>query len=187
MDAIKKSGAKIEYEQFGRGVGVVKQADGTTYWVDVTGYAGDGTPEQTGRYYLTIVEIASMEQVITAKTLGDDLKQTGRSVLYIQFETGKAAIQSGSLKIIEQMAAYLNANKSVKVFIVGHTDNAGTFEPNMVLSEQRAVAVVTALTSQYKVSAGQLIAKGVGPLSPIATNMSENGKKLNRRVEMVLQ
>lgn len=187
MDAIRKSGAIIEYEHYGRGVGSVKQADGSVFWVDVAGYVGDGTPEQTAHYYLTILEIAPMEQVITAKSLGDDLKQTGRSVLYIQFETGKASIKPESVKILEQMAAYLNANKSIKVYIVGHTDNEGSLDLNMNLSEQRAIAVVTFLQENFKVQSGQLLARGVGPLSPLASNSNENGKKLNRRVEMVLQ
>jgi OmpA-OmpF porin, OOP family len=187
MDAIKKQGAKIEYEQHGRGVGMVQQPDGTTFWVDVTGYVGDGSPEQTEHFYLVIIEIAPMEQVITAKTMGDDLKQTGRSVLYIQFETGKATIKNESLKMVEQMANYLNANKSVKVYIVGHTDNDGTLDFNMKLSEQRAVSVVQALVNQYKVQPAQITAKGAGPLAPVASNFNENGKKLNRRVEMVLQ
>ena len=187
MEAIKKQGAKIEYESAGRGVGVIKQADGTMFWVDVAGYIGDGSPEQTGHYIVTIVEIASMEQVITATSLGDDLQQTGRSVLYIQFESGKSTIKPESMKMIEQMELYLNANKSKNVFIVGHTDNAGTIEMNMKLSEERAVAVVNTLVGQYNVSAKQVIAKGIGPLAPIASNNSEDGKKLNRRVEMVLQ
>ena len=187
MEAIKKQGAKIEYESAGRGVGVIKQADGTMVWVDVAGYIGIGSPEQTGQYIVTIVEIASMEQVITATSLGDDLQQTGRSVLYIQFESGKSTIKPESMKMIEQMALYLNANKSKNVFIVGHTDNAGTIDMNMKLSEERAVAVVNALVGQYNVSPKQVIAKGIGPLAPIASNNSEDGKKLNRRVEMVLQ
>jgi OOP family OmpA-OmpF porin len=187
MDAIRKLGAKIEHEQFGRGVGIIKQADGTTYWVDVTGYVGDGTPEQTGHYYLVIVEIAAMEQVITAKGLGDDLKQTGRAVLYIQFDTGKSTIKPESAKVIEQMAAYLNANQSTTIYIVGHTDNEGSLEMNLKLAEDRANAVVTVLITRHKVAENQLIAKGVGPLSPIASNLTDAGKKLNRRVEMVLR
>lgn len=187
MEAIKKLGAKIEHESINRGVGVIKQSSGTTYWVDVTGYVGDGSPEQTGHYYLTIIELAPMEQVISAKTIGDELKLSGRSVLYIQFESGKSVIMQESKKIIEQMADYLKSNNNLKVFIVGHTDNNGSLEFNLQLSEQRALAVVKELINVYKVSSGQLTSKGVGQLAPVASNTSEDGKKLNRRVEMVLQ
>jgi len=187
VEAMKKQGGKVMYEQNGRGVVMVKRADGSEVWMDVAGYVGDGTSEETGHFYLTIVEIASMEQVITAVSLADELKNTGKTVLYIQFETGKSTIKQESIKIVEQMGKLLNSDKTLKVFIVGHTDNAGVLDANMKLSEERANAVVSMLTVNYKVAAGQLIGKGVGPLSPIANNNSEAGKKLNRRVEMVKQ
>jgi outer membrane protein OmpA-like peptidoglycan-associated protein len=187
MDAIKKQGGKITLSENGRGVAYAKKNDGTVVWVDVAGWIGDGSPEATELYILTIVEIAPMEQVITAQNLGNDLKNTGKAVLYIQFETGKSTIQQESYPIIEQMAGLLNANPGMKVFIVGHTDNVGTLENNMKLSEERALAVMNALVGQYKVNVAQLISKGVGPLSPLASNDTEDGKKLNRRVEMVKQ
>lgn len=187
MEAMKKLNAKIEYEHYGRGVAHLKKVDGSEIWVDIGGYVGDGTPEETGHFYLTIIEIAAMEQVITAKSLGDELKNTGKTVLYIQFETAKSTIKEESIKIIEQMATLLNSDKSLKVYIVGHTDNEGSLETNMKLAEDRATAVVNVLTSKFKVSPIQLISKGIGPLSPIANNNSEAGKKLNRRVEMVKQ
>lgn len=187
MDALRKLGARIETDANGRGVGVLKQAGGSTIWVDVSGYVGDGTVEQTGHYYLIVVEEGSMEQVITAQSLGDDLKRTGRSVLYLTFDTGKSTLRPESGKIITQMAEYLKANPAERVSIVGHTDNEGNEESNMKLSQDRAQAVVNALVSQHGVSAAQLQARGVGPLSPIATNATEAGRKLNRRVEMVLR
>jgi len=187
VEAIKKQGGKVIYESNGRGVAMVKRADGSEVWMDVAGYVGDGTPEETGHFYLTIVEISPMEQVITAASLADELKNTGKTILYIQFETGKSTIKQESVKIVEQMAALLNSTTALKVYIVGHTDNAGTLTDNLKLSEDRANAVSTMLITNYKVSASQLISKGVGPLSPIANNSNEAGKKLNRRVEMVKQ
>lgn len=187
LEAMKKQGAKVIYDGGGRGVAMVRRADGSEVWMDVAGYVGDGTPEETGHFYLTIVEIAAMEQVITATSLGGEIKNTGKVVLYIQFETGKSTIKQESVKTIEEMSKLLNGDKALKVYIVGHTDNAGTLADNMKLSEDRANAVVTMLTTVYKVVAAQVIGKGVGPLSPIANNNSEAGKKLNRRVEMVKQ
>ncbi len=187
LEAMKKQGAKVINDAGGRGVAMIKRPDGSEVWMDVAGYVGDGTPEETGHFYLTIVEIAEMDQVITATSLGGEIKSTGKVVLYIQFETGKSTIKQESAKTIEEMSKLLNSDKTLKVFIVGHTDNAGALADNMKLSEDRANAVVTMLTTNYKVSGSQLIGRGVGPLSPIANNNSEAGKKLNRRVEMVKQ
>lgn len=187
IEAFKKQGGKPMFEEYGRGVIQLKRPDGSEIWLDVAGYIGEGSAEETGQYVVTILEIAAMEQVITATSLGDELKNTGKTVLYIQFETGKSVVKQESVKIVEQMAKLLNSDKALKVFIVGHTDNVGVLDANLKLSEERANSVVTMLTTNYKVAATQLIGKGVGPLSPIANNNSDAGKKLNRRVEMVKQ
>lgn len=187
VEAVKKQGGKVMYEHDGRGVIMIKRADGSEAWVDIAGYIGNGTPEETEHFVLTIVEIAPIEQIITAVSLSDELKNTGKTVLYIQFETGKSTIKQESVKIVEQMGMLLNTDKTLKVFIVGHTDNVGVLDANLKLSEDRANAVIAMLTTNYKVATSQLIGKGVGPLSPIANNNSEAGKKLNRRVEMVKQ
>lgn len=187
LEAIKKQNGKVLLESGSRGVAFARRPDGSEVWVDVAGYVGDGTPEETGHYYLTVVEVAAMEQVITAAGLAGDLRNTGKAVLYIQFETGKSVIKPESFPILEQMARMLLADKTLKVYIVGHTDNTGTLELNQKLSEERAAAVAAALTAKHAVPASQLLARGVGPLAPIASNSSEDGRKLNRRVELVKQ
>jgi OOP family OmpA-OmpF porin len=79
----------------------------------------------------------------------------------------------------------LKANSSLKVYVIGHTDMTGELEYNMELSGKRAEAVVYALVDKYGIAADRLVAKGVGPLSPVSTNKTEEGRKLNRRVELV--
>ena len=79
----------------------------------------------------------------------------------------------------------LNNNKSLQIFVVGHTDNVGKLDDNMVLSQKRAESVVNELIKNYKVSSSHLQAEGVGPLVPIATNDTDEGKGLNRRGEIV--
>jgi len=68
---------------------------------------------------------------------------------------------------------------------VGHTDSDGSFEFNSKLSLNRAKAVVTYLQTNHSISSDRLYAQGVGPLAPVSTNETEEGKKLNRRVEFV--
>lgn len=187
IEALKKQNGKVIYESTGRGVIMLKRTDGSEVWVDVTGYVGEGTPEETGLYYLYVIEIAPMEQVISATDLSNEIKNNGKVTLYIQFETGKSDIKSESMPIIEEMAKMLNSNKQLKVFIVGHTDNVGTLESNMKLSEDRANAVTSMLVAKFNVTPTQVTPKGIGQLSPIANNNSEDGRKLNRRVEMVKQ
>ena len=58
-------------------------------------------------------------------------------------------------------------------------------EHNLLLSERRAGAVVKYLMSHHQVSAARLMPKGVGPLAPVASNKTEDGRAKNRRVELV--
>lgn len=70
---------------------------------------------------------------------------------------------------------------------MGHTDNQGTLENNLTLSQKRAEAVVAALVQQYHLAPGRLVAKGVANFAPLAENRTEAGRALNRRVELVAQ
>ena len=81
----------------------------------------------------------------------------------------------------------MNADPTLKLYVVGHTDNVGKIEANMKLSMDRAVAVVNALVTQYSVNAARLYSCGDGPTCPVATNDTAEGKALNRRVELVKQ
>jgi outer membrane protein OmpA-like peptidoglycan-associated protein len=81
----------------------------------------------------------------------------------------------------------LKENASLKVYVVGHTDNVGALAGNMDLSKRRAAAVVQELTSKYGVAAARLASFGAGPYAPIASNDKEDGRALNRRVELVKQ
>ena len=70
--------------------------------------------------------------------------------------------------------------------IVGHSDSSGDLEMNRALSERRAEAVRAALVERG-VAPGQLAAEGVGYLAPLTANSTEEGRAINRRVELVLR
>ena len=83
------------------------------------------------------------------------------------------------------MAALMKANPALKVFIVGHTDIQGAIEHNLGLSQRRAESVVRALSTQYGIASARMVARGLGPFAPVATNDTEDGRSKNRRVEIV--
>jgi outer membrane protein OmpA-like peptidoglycan-associated protein len=86
---------------------------------------------------------------------------------------------------MDEIAKFMAANKTLKLLVVGHTDNVGGFAPNLDLSRKRAEAVVAQLVAQYKVPAGRLQAFGVSYASPVASNVDGDGRAQNRRVELV--
>ena len=88
---------------------------------------------------------------------------------------------------LKEIAKLLQQTPTLKLFVVGHTDGVGTLASNMDLSKRRADAVVAALTTKYGVAAARLVAQGCGPLAPVVSNASEDGRAKNRRVELVAQ
>jgi outer membrane protein OmpA-like peptidoglycan-associated protein len=88
---------------------------------------------------------------------------------------------------LEEIAKLLKRDTGLEIYVVGHTDGVGSFDSNMSLSTARAEAVVGVLAKQYGIDPGRLKAHGVGPLVPASTSRSEDGRALNRRVELVEQ
>jgi len=156
------------------------QNEGREVWIHV--YALDSL------YRLTIVEREQMEQKVAVDpdALLGDIATTGHAAVYgIYFDHDSADIKQESKPSLQAIADMLKTNSSLKLYIVGHTDMTGKFEYNVALSLRRAAAVVQALVNEYGIAANRLIEKGAGPLCPIGSNKNENGRKLNRRVELV--
>ena len=123
---------------------------------------------------------------VSAKELASEIGAAGHVAVYgVYFDTDKAEIKPESAPALQEMAKLLEQQPRLDVAIVGHTDNVGTMEHNLMLSERRAAAVMKYLTSQHQVSAARLLPKGVGPLAPVASNTTEEGRSKNRRVELV--
>lgn len=102
----------------------------------------------------------------------------------IHFDYDSAHIQPRSEPVIAQIAALMRANPSWHVEVSGHTDSDGGPAYNLALSQRRAQAVVDDLVAHYAVARSRLVAKGYGQTRPVASNATDAGKALNRRVEL---
>lgn len=128
------------------------------------------------------------EVVATAAALTNGLAANGHIVVNgILFDTGKAEVKPESSAALDEVVKALKQDPKLKVFVVGHADNVGSVAANLDLSKRRAAAVVQVLTTKYAVAADRLQSFGNGPYAPIASNNSEAGRTLNRRVELVQQ
>jgi OmpA-OmpF porin, OOP family len=140
---------------------------------------------------LYVIETKPMESglvTVNAASLANDISRTGHVAVYgIYFDTGKSDVKPESDSALQQIAKLLQDNASLKLHVVGHTDNVGTLAANMDLSKRRADAVTRVLTTKYAIAATRLDAEGVGPLAPVASNKDEDGRSKNRRVELVEQ
>ena len=167
-------------------LGKLSTTDKDVYVIIAVGHAGSSK----GTYYEIItVETEPMEiGMVTAANIGEGLSTSGRIAIYdIFFDTGQSEVKPESADALKAIAEYLNANETQKVVIVGHTDNIGDFDMNITLSQERANAVMEKLISEYGVNREQLKPFGVGPVSPVASNSTEEGRAQNRRVEIVEQ
>jgi len=182
-NAVKKIGGSTVYEVPGEAWLKVERG-GKITWIYVYAHC-DG-----GCYELTIVEKNAMTQevVADAKSLARDISSTGHASVYgIYFDFNSTKIKPESEKAIKEIAKLLKGNLSLKLYVVGHTDNVGKISYNMKLSRARAEAVMNELITKYKVSADRLKAYGVASLAPVASNKTEEGRTKNRRVELVEQ
>ena len=140
---------------------------------------------------LDVIETVPMETgmvSVNAAAMAKDIAATGRVVLYgIHFDTDKSDIKPESHATLAEIAALLEQDPTLKLNVVGHTDNVGGLDYNKELSERRAVSVVSYLTAQHGIESARLTPIGAGMASPVASNDTEDGRAKNRRVELVKQ
>jgi len=161
---------------------------------DFTGHMGKTwiqiAVSSSGSIWETIVVETALTQdvVANAAVLSSGLAGSGHAVVNgILFDTGKADLKPESAPALDEVAKLLKQDAKLKLYVVGHTDNAGALAANLDLSKRRAAAVVQSLVTQHGVAADRLQAYGNGPYAPLATNDTEDGRAVNRRVELVKQ
>lgn len=181
QQAIAAIGGTMRYEDARyTTLGVAK--DNKEVWAQVDAWGGG--------YVLTIVEKQAMTQEVTASAelFQSGLKTSGHvEVPGIFFDTGKSVLKPESDAAVGEIAKLLKSDPALKVYVVGHTDNVASLDLNAKLSQARADAVVQALVGKHAIAAARLAGRGVGPLAPVASNDSEEGRAKNRRVELVKQ
>lgn len=141
---------------------------------------------------LVIASSKSTEPEITPTplpigTLAEMLELNGRAPLEdLVFQTGSSQLGEGSFGSLAELSTFLKANPDSRVALVGHTDTQGALSSNLALSKKRAASVLQRLVSVYDIPRRQLEADGVGYLAPRASNLTEEGRTQNRRVEVIL-
>lgn len=175
---------------------VKKSPDGSVVYASL--WAGSGSPYRPSYapnkapfVLLDLITIQGMDTrmtVVKADEMQRRIDAEGSIALYgIFFDFNEDTLKPESAPTLEQIATLLKAQPSLKLYVVGHTDNIGKLEPNLNLSDRRAKAVVKALVSRHGIAESRLAGAGVAFLAPIATNATEEGRAKNRRVVLVPQ
>jgi len=178
-------------------VGKTKDAQPTYYYVFVTSYRDGLIPDRLRNAIkpgsplaqLIVVVPEQMEQKMTfvsATEMSQSLASSGHIALYgVYFDTDKDVIRVDSQRTLQEIAQLLKGQPTLRLHIVGHTDNQGAVEHNLDLSRRRAANVVRDLTSNFAIPGNRLDSFGAGWYAPVASNDSEDGRSKNRRVELV--
>ena len=102
----------------------------------------------------------------------------------LPFEFDRAEITPQSAAVLDALVDHLSLCENVRVRIDGHTDQTGTDSYNRALSERRSRAAHRYLI-EAGITPGRLTARGLGAADPVAPNGTEEGRSLNRRVELL--
>jgi OOP family OmpA-OmpF porin len=149
--------------------------------------AGAATPLVVADPPKLVADLGQTATTIAAPALVAGL-ESGLSMVMadLVFDPGSSSLSAGRYDSVVQLAGWLAADARRKVILVGHTDASGGFEANLRLSRLRAESVRQALLSIQRIVPEQVQAEGIGPLSPRATNLTEEGRRQNRRVEVMV-
>lgn len=165
-------------------VSIIASRSQTTGFVHITEVSDATFSEET-----EVTTPAPELPVIPTPTGGtiERMLETGSAVLTdLDFATGSSELGPGPHTSLVNLAAWLAANPSARIILVGHTDAVGTLEANTALSRRRAQSVASRLTGAHGVPPDQIQAEGAGYLAPRAPNLTDEGRAANRRVEVVL-
>ncbi|WP_427788876.1 OmpA family protein [Brevundimonas diminuta] len=157
---------------------IIRQAN-RTVWVHL--YVGSESGSLAVAEVKALVPTAGL---LPASELAKKIAADGRVAVPVEFALDKADILDASRPQIDAVTQLLKDDAALRLSVEGHTDNTGAPARNRPLSEERARAVVAALTQQG-IDAKRLEAKGFGSDKPVADNASDEGRARNRRVELV--
>jgi outer membrane protein OmpA-like peptidoglycan-associated protein len=103
----------------------------------------------------------------------------------VLFDTGKADLNPGASRNLDQLVQFLTAHDDRRVEIDGYTDSIGTDSFNVDLSQRRADTVKAVLVSRG-IDSSRIVSRGYGKDFQVASNSDASGRQLNRRVEIVI-
>lgn len=112
-----------------------------------------------------------------------DLYESIFEIKNLNFDSGKYEIQKKYFNELENLILLLNEQNKINIEIAGHTDSIGDNKANQILSEKRAISVKKFLV-ENSINSNRIFCVGYGEKQPVESNMTENGREKNRRIEI---
>lgn len=187
-DTNYKLGLGLQYD-FTKAFGM--RAEAERYRInDAVGNKGDidllslGVIYRFGRSRANLVREAASSQATVVPAVRSTAQYC--SILDIQFEINQDGIQREEKEKLAVVGTFMKKYPDTTAVIEGHADGVGTDDHNMALSRQRAESVVSYLTDTYKIAPSRLQAVGYGDTRPVVDNNSQEGLRMNRRINAVI-
>ena len=128
-------------------------------------------------------DVTDKDAAVRKDILVEKAKKDKAEVLTnVYFETGDFNLSEKSKLELDKLAAFLNENRNLSIEISGHTDDVGSDDDNLKLSEKRAESVAGYLADKG-ISSARLHHKGYGESKPRVPNSNEENRSINRRIE----
>jgi outer membrane protein OmpA-like peptidoglycan-associated protein len=128
-----------------------------------------------------VAAAGSRPEGVSAETLRTDPFAKGKVILFFPYNSNE--LTKDVLNALDQIAMFLKIEKNLRVSITGYTDAVGSVTYNLSVSQFRANSIKSYLAGKG-VDPANLIAVGMGPKNPIASNDTPEGRQQNRRVEI---
>jgi len=141
------------------------------------------TSEQVNEQLATIESLLAAQQARVLLESGDIILRLDS----LGFPSGQAVIETRYFELLAAVKKSLAMFPDAYVTVEAHTDSQGDEDKNLVLSQQRANSVRSYLIANTGMSATKISAEGYGESRPVATNMYEDGRAQNRRIDVVLK
>lgn len=178
----------------GASVEIYDEAGETALFIDTT--STDGmfhTKLEAGSYsgyvrrsgYLPYTGVFTYVEGDTIHVLLQEIKKDVVTLLDVHFATNKTVVLPESAQTLEDLYDFLSENPTVRIKIVGHTDSVGSDASNQRLSEGRARSVRNEMIRRG-IAEDRIEYEGKGEMAPVATNETEEGRAMNRRVEFII-
>jgi outer membrane protein OmpA-like peptidoglycan-associated protein len=179
--AAEEKGGRVVYEDVSQMVLTIPRDDGGVTWLRVSGNAGLGQQD------LIIVDEKPFKKSLTfgPAEMKAALDAEGRVQLHgILFDLDKSSLQPESTGQLQHVVILLKDNPDLTLEVQGHTDDQGSDDYNLKLSQLRAETVVAYL-GLFGIDSSRLVPKGYGESKPVIPNTTEEARTVNRRVELV--
>ncbi|MDP2388469.1 MAG: OmpA family protein [Bacteroidota bacterium] len=186
-------GAGIEYENLvdGKNAGYANSNSVTGEYKIVLPYGKNYGFQGSADKFIPVSDNLDLTNVAAYQEITRDLYlvplEVGSTIRLnnIFFDFGKATLRPESFPELDRLVSYMADNKGMEIELSGHTDNVGSADANLKLSDERAKAVTEYIVAQG-IKAERIKALGYGETKPVASNDNDEGKQLNRRVEFTI-